>query len=312
MHINSVIFRELIKRGYSRDGKKRVWDVSQSKLWYLTPELVKGYLNLKRYSPYRKRVINDEVSLLQKHMPAIVEQFWRKGFNIIDLGCGEGSKAEVLIKLLPSNVKVRYCPVDVSSLLLQMAKNRVKSLRSPQVTSIKPLHEDFIESPYVLGMLRATDFQHNFALLLGETISHYDIHEVLFKLSNTMLNDDYLIIGNGIRKGKRFVNLPKYKDPLFHQWFVHIMRGLGFEDDEVAVDARFAHGRLEGFYHVLKDKTITYNGRSLHFKKNDEVIVAIQYKFFEHELKKYCAMYFSSVNFYKNKENEYSLIVCRK
>jgi len=38
MKINDLIFKELIKRGYELEGKTRVWDVADSKLWYLTPE----------------------------------------------------------------------------------------------------------------------------------------------------------------------------------------------------------------------------------------------------------------------------------
>ena len=38
MQINDLIFKELIKRGYSLEGKTRIWNIADSKLWYLTPE----------------------------------------------------------------------------------------------------------------------------------------------------------------------------------------------------------------------------------------------------------------------------------
>ena len=46
MQVNDLIFKELIKRGYSLDGKTRIWNIADSKLWYLIPEQAQGYLDL--------------------------------------------------------------------------------------------------------------------------------------------------------------------------------------------------------------------------------------------------------------------------
>jgi len=35
--INDLIFKELLKRGYSLEGNTRIWNLADSKLWYLTP-----------------------------------------------------------------------------------------------------------------------------------------------------------------------------------------------------------------------------------------------------------------------------------
>jgi hypothetical protein len=121
-----------------------------------------------------------------------------------------------------------------------------------------------------------------------------------------------LLVGNGYRVGKRFENLDKYKDALFNEWFIYIMRGLGFKDNEVEYDVRFAHNRLEGFYRILVDKTISNKETKASFQKGDEVIVATQYKFFQDELKKFCSMYFSEVEMLPDEKNEYCLIVCKK
>ena len=55
--INDLIFRELIKRGYSLEGNTRVWNIADSKLWYLTPEQAQGYLDLEKDEKYQKNVI---------------------------------------------------------------------------------------------------------------------------------------------------------------------------------------------------------------------------------------------------------------
>jgi len=66
MEINDLIFKELLKRGYKLEGKTRVWDVADSKLWYLTPKQAQGFLDLSKTEGYKKSIIEKEVSLIKK------------------------------------------------------------------------------------------------------------------------------------------------------------------------------------------------------------------------------------------------------
>ena len=54
MKIHDLIFKELLKRGYKLEGKTKVWDVADSKLWYLTPEQAQGFLDLEEDEYYEK------------------------------------------------------------------------------------------------------------------------------------------------------------------------------------------------------------------------------------------------------------------
>jgi hypothetical protein len=51
--INDLIFKELIKRGYSLEGNTRIWNIADSKLWYLTPDQSQAYLDLERSQRYK-------------------------------------------------------------------------------------------------------------------------------------------------------------------------------------------------------------------------------------------------------------------
>ena len=53
--INDLIFKELIKRGYSLEGNTRVWNIADSKLWYLTPDQSQAYLDLETDNSYKKQ-----------------------------------------------------------------------------------------------------------------------------------------------------------------------------------------------------------------------------------------------------------------
>ena len=312
MQINDTIFRELIKRGYSRRKNSRVWDISDSKLWYLTPELSKGFLQLYRYNPYKINVIERELHLIRRYANSIVKGFGKKHFNLVDLGCGNGIKSSLFIKSIKTPVSIRYCPVDISKDYIKVTGEKIKLLKSHLIRGVKPFVSDFKDLDDIIPLLTSPKYRSNLVLLLGGTISHYEINDFLYTLRNGMMNDSVLVIGNGVRKGRRFVSVDKYKDPLFNKWFIHIMKGLGFEEDEVKYDARFTSVRLEGYYTILTDKVIDYEGKHVRFKKGDEVIVAIQYKYFPDELLKFCKMYFREGELILDKDEEYCLIVCKK
>ena len=63
MEINDLLFKELLKRGYKLEGTKRVWDLADSKLWYLTPKQAQGFLDLEKTENYRKSIIQREISI---------------------------------------------------------------------------------------------------------------------------------------------------------------------------------------------------------------------------------------------------------
>jgi|SRR3989344_4082755 len=315
MDFHSIVFKELIKQGYSirgENGEKRVWDISDSKLWYLTPELSKGFLNLKNYPPYKLKVIDTELKMLNEHAKVIAESVSSETFNLIDLGCGDGEKAEALIKSLPVGIRVRYCPVDISQYFLDEASKRISLLNSNRIAEIKPYLSDFHDFEKVLDDLTSNEYNLNIILLLGETISHYEVNELLFKIETPMHEGDILLLGNGYRVGERFVDIDKYKHPLFSEWSSGIVKGIGFNTSEVSFDVRFENGRLEGYYTILSDKMIENKGRRIFFKKGDEIIVGCQYKYYESEWNEFFSMYFKDVNTLKDEEKEYALHLCRK
>ena len=128
--------KELIKWGYSVKDGTRVWDISSSKLWYLTPELAKGYLKLLEFEPFKKNVFDVEVELLKQNMGKIVEESGKKEFNMIDLDCSDGYRSEIVAKSIPSDVKARYCLVDSGSFFLASSLNPSNSfLRSSTKSS---------------------------------------------------------------------------------------------------------------------------------------------------------------------------------
>ena len=111
MQVNDLIFKELLKRGYSLEGRTRVWNIADSKLWYLTPEQAQAYLDLDNSTEYKKAMFDTEINMLKKFMDDVSNRVLNNNtLNIIDIGCGDGKKAIPVIDNLNEKAKIRYCP----------------------------------------------------------------------------------------------------------------------------------------------------------------------------------------------------------
>lgn len=306
-----LVLKELVKNGYSRERGKRVWNIANHKLLYLTPQLAQGFLDVERFPRYKANVVDKELSLIRMYTPPFFEGL-HDTINVVDLGCGDGSKAETFVKSLPSTVKAKYFAVDVSMPLAHLAKTRLQKLRSSIFSFGGAFLEDFISPEPLVKRIRKKSQARTVFLLLGSTLASFQVNDFLFHMSKSMKTGEVLVLGNGIRQGERFVGAEKYRHPAFNSWFTHLMSALGFSPDEVKYDARFAHGRLEFFYRVKTNKIFICNGKRIKFLKDDEIVVAIQYKYYAKELEKFCRMYFPYVRFFTDKAREYALIFCVK
>ena len=125
--INDLIFKELIKRGYSLEGNTRIWNIADSKLWYLTPDQAQALLDLEDEEEYKKTVTQQEIDLINNNIEEILRKFKNEPINVIDIGCGDGRKAAMFIEKF-KGTKIRYCTIDISSYMVNKAIRRVKEI----------------------------------------------------------------------------------------------------------------------------------------------------------------------------------------
>jgi len=313
MELKELLFKELIKNGYSeRENGEKVWNVADRCLLYMSKDLADSFLKLRAHPRYRATIVNIEIELLKSFSKKFIDKIGETPCNLIDLGCGDGRKAKEFLGALNGKGKIRYCPVNVNKWLVNLALENIKGASFSNVVDYKPVLAN-CKSLYDVKLIAGSDkFPKTVALLLGSILSSYEIHEFLFSLSGAMDKGDCLIIGNAIRKGDRFSNIETYRDPLFQDWFAHLIREMGFDENEVEFDARFENGRVECFYRVRNDKGISYEGKNYEFNEGDEIVVAVLYKYYEEELEKFCKMYFREVELVKDEDEEQALICCIK
>ena len=313
MITKDILIKELIKNGPAKQNGVNVWDISKRTFRYVSKEMAESFLKLQEHSRYKATIIDTEIKLLKENASEFLKGLKDAPFNLIDVSCTEGTKAKIIIDSLPKTMKIRYCPACVNEFLVGLSLEKIKKENSPNIVDYAPrVTRDFESFDEVGAALRNTTYQKNVYLLLGSLLASFEINDYLFKLSQSMLPGDLLIIGNGIRKGERFANLETYQQPIFNNWLIHLMKNLGFKDGEVKYNARFANNRLEAYYKINTSKILEYENKKIELKKNDEVIVAFQYKLYAKELRDFCDMYFDNIKLVQDVQEEYALVMCKK
>ena len=312
MKINDLIFKELIKRGYKLEGNTRVWNIADSKLWYLTNKQAQGYLDLSKTKGYKESIIQKEVSLIKKQIEDFSKSLPKTSCNIIDLGCGDGKKASLFIKELTKQMKIRYCPIDISSYMVSKAAKTIRKMNVGEVLEFKWNVSDFENLNNITPLFRNNGFEHHFMMLLGNTLGNFDREDILNGIKSSMDKGDTLVIGNGLSNGKNINWIKEYEDPVINKWLIQIPLQLGLSKRDIKYGVRFTNSRVEELYILKKDKTVAHLGRQVKFKKGDVLVTAISYKYTDKEFKKILSKFFSKIKIYADKEKTYALALCKK
>lgn len=309
--INDLIFKELLKRGYKLEGKTRVWDLADSKLWYITPKQSQGFLDLERNKEYKKSIINKEGELIKDNFNLIIDYLRFKSCNLVDLGCGDGKKAVLFIERLKNKINLRYCPIDISSYMVKRAVETIRQLNIG-VVEFKWNISDFENLANITPLLINNQFNNNFMLLLGNTLGNFDREEMLNGIAKSMKKGDVILIGNGLKPNSSDDLVKPYQNQLIDSFLINVIKQIGLKENEVSYGTRFVNSRVEIIYTLLIDKKISYLSKEVDFKKGDIIVTAISYKYSKDTLKKVLSKFFRDVKIMTDKQEVYALALCRK
>ncbi len=312
--INEIVFRELVKRGYSVEGKSRTWNIADSKLWYLTPEQGKAYLNMENSERMQKSFSKVELNLIKENISDIRDSIQDFSINVIDLGCGSGKKAATFIRLLneKKQFKIRYCPVDINPDFVSKAIETVRKENPDEVIKMQWVVSDFENIESISKLLRYKEYQKNVFLLLGNTLENLELHDTLYHIRRAMLDGDILVIGDGLDSTDKKELFHIYSSEKIEAFLDYIPLELGFEKKDVKIIREFNNSRVEIFYEIKKAKTISSSGKEISFNVGDRILVFFSYKYNKEDMISFMKMYFDDVVFFTDKKDSYGLIVCKK
>lgn len=311
--INDLIFRELIKRGYSLEGNTRIWNIADSKLWYLTPKQAQAYLEVENSQRYKEEASSAEFKLIDKNIKEIQDRIGSGPINIIDLGCGDGKKAAHIFSFLKDKNKVRYCPVDISGYMVEKAIETFSKLKVEEVVECHYNISDFENLENLSGLLKKGKFEKGLFLLLGYTLGNFEVNEILYEIRNAMGWDDVLVIVSGIgnEKWQKWAK-EKKSDKKMDNFFGMIPELLGLNKKEVDFGARFKNQRVEYYYTLKVDKKISSNSKKADFNKGDQIIVAVSYKHNKEDMLSILNMQFKNIAFKVSEDKGTFLAICKK
>ncbi len=310
--INDLIFKELIKRGYSLEGNTHVWNIADSKLWYLRPEQAQAFLDLENSESYQEDVIQKEIDLINNNMELMIKRIKGENLNLIDLGCGDGKKAVLFIDKLKGSIRMRYCPIDISDYMVEKALTKIRKTDVEEVVKFQWNISDFENVENISNLLRVGDFKKNFFLILGNTLGNFEINELLYEIRSSMRGGDYLLIGNGLDNRHPEEILKSYDNAEVNEFLKHIPMQLGLKEEEIELGVRFKNSRVELYYTILNDKTIEFQDKKIYFRKGDQVLVSVSYKYTKEDFASFLKLYFGDVEIWTSKDKSYALALCKK
>ena len=136
-----------------------------------------------------------EFQILSKYTSEIVEKFKSSsGFDLIELGAGDGKKTKLLLEeLMSNNVNFSYKPIDISENVLDELQESVKSLW-PKI-DIETQQGTYFK---VLEKIAQYTQRKKVILVLGSNIgnlSHPQAIDFLQNIQHSMHKDDLLFMG---------------------------------------------------------------------------------------------------------------------
>jgi len=218
----------------------------------------------------------------------------------------------LFINELKKHVKIRYCPIDISSYMVSKAADVIRNIGVGEVLEFRWNISDFENLSNITPLFREKGFDTHFMMLLGNTLGNFDRKDILHGIKSSMNPNDILIIGNGLSNDGCKDWIKEYKDERINSWLIHIPEQLGLDHNDVEYDVRFNDSRIEEIYIVKNDRVVEHLGRKVEFNKGDLIITAISYKYTKEEFEKILKNFFSHVELFADSEETYGLALCKK
>lgn len=156
---------------------------------------------------------NCEFEILESHKAAITESFRNgpSGFDLIELGAGDGKKTRVLLDhMVQNNVNFTYRPIDISeNAVNNLTANIYKDLPG---LAIQPEVGEYFQ---VLKRLQKYNKRKKVIMVLGSNIGnlpHPRAIEFLTKLASVLNKKDLIFMGFDQKKDPKVI-LDAYNDP---------------------------------------------------------------------------------------------------
>lgn len=140
-----------------------------------------------------------EMEILEAHRERIAGRLGRSGFNLVELGAGDGVKTDILLRSFHERgLAFRYVPIDICRPALEHLVGHCES-------SLPGIDVEGLVSEYFDGLawLSGLNDRRNVVLFLGSNIGNFNASEArvfLRSLWNSLNHGDLALIGFDLKK----------------------------------------------------------------------------------------------------------------
>ena len=241
------------------------------------------------------RITRAEARLLRQHAPELATAVpgWLDDPTVVELGCGNGEKIEVVLTALP-DVPVDVHLIDISPDALQATATRLAGLSPVSVTQHEASYEVGLDR--VRPLLRARGPA--LVLFLGSNIGNFDrpvAESLLRSIRHALQPGSALLLGADLVKPRHTLTLA-YDDPLgvtaaFNKnLLVRVNRELGADFDLAGFEHRAiwneSEQRVEMHLVSLHDQEVRLAapGVKVRFKAGESIWTESSHKYTEHSI----------------------------
>lgn len=243
---------------------------------------------------------NCEIEILHRYKNRLSQLFGQQGFNLIELGPGEGIKTRLLLdQFLKDGHDFTYYTIDISEKYLsQIVKKFNKELSQLKLVA---LNADYFEG---LQWLTEQSKRRNVVLFLGSSIGNFTpthVNIFLRSLWQDLQKDDYLYIGFDLRKDTKLL-LQAYNDRagLTKEFNLNILRRINRELEGHFDPKQFTHygtynvhnGAMESYLINMKEDDIFIGklNRYFHFGAYEPIHLEYSFKYTLSQIEEFAVM----------------------
>ncbi len=184
--------------------------------------------------PYFEHARNHLRNNAEKLVERIHEVTGSAAIDLVSLGCGDGTKDEILLRALADKLtnheEIYYYPIDISDILLVEAVRHVAH-HGPNKARYhcKAVLGDFTKLPSLRGILDYRRPNANLFSVLGNVLGSFDEADILSSLSGAMEPGDLVLIEANI--GEPDDSKAMLKDAAANQWDLSTLAALDIDPD---------------------------------------------------------------------------------
>lgn len=264
-----------------RLSSKYFYDAKGDKIFQKIMVLPEYYLTRSEYAIFK----HYRQELLKKFIPP---EGYYKGFDLIELGAGDGTKTKVLLEyFLKEKTNFTYYPIDISANVLDELEDSLKK-------SFPDLKVKGIPKEYFKAINEVNQYGKNkkkVVLFLGSNIGNFDektAHRFLNELSASLSKGDLLLIGFDLKKNPDIIKKAYDDDAgVTREFNLNLLERINKELDANFTISNFMHysmynaesGQNRSYLLSKKDQKVTIANEEISFDAWETIHTEISQKF---------------------------------